>query len=701
MLISLVHFRALVDQTSSQISNDALPEVAKAFVGLQHERHYQRRRVGDKIRDQIKSSFTSGHRQVFFYCGTLLNELIHDVEANCAVRDPYFEILSTMRDAIRGDTYDPHVEGDWAAAVQAAVNYVEWNGSIYLSLYEQLYANEIHQARIKRKIKSLGKSGRVANADQAMGDRQKRVIAKTIEMNFVKHMGAAYVAERVFSMLATKFDPLQQRYHEVNQFSLGPEQSPPRLPMGLLLNYAAKYALPKRPLRKNQADWTTLLNISNDFAIVYDVRPKSNLNTIHVDQKNLLPFMRRLCIYDAMFTLQQTRPADVVRILQGLILGLKKAKKFPEHLDPDVRELIQVVKALQMVIGNLRGPVKIESKDVVKACTGLAESRVFELLREVFAHPPESANKNFTIPDEVPDDSLPRDERAGANLGDRPLLTLQRDQYLLLDHSTNAPAMIEAVLTRLRQAGLDGDIGYGIEGLLHDELTSKSFATKTGKYNAGGKTWECDVVIETDTQIFFVETKKKSLTRSARSGFDVALLVDITDSLVSAIIQGLRHELQIKQNGVIELIQEDGSIVPLELRGRTVECIAVTLPDYGSFQDRVVLQKILENGMKLSFSTVDMDLQKKLDKVNKKLDELRTIAKALYQHASQPEGWKPYSNCWFLSVPQFLVLLDDVSCPNDFGDALNLIRNTSTGTNDLYFELYQAKQRAAIGKIPT
>ncbi|RFP10078.1 MULTISPECIES: hypothetical protein [unclassified Duganella] len=696
MLISLAQFRSLVDQTKPQLSNDTPPEVAKAFVGLQHEFYYQRRRVGDMLLKQVKASFTSGHRNVFSHCSKLLRELIHDHEANDAVRDPYFEILKTMQDTIRGAEYDPQVEGDWTAAVQAAVNYVEWNGLTYLSLYEQLHAAEIHQARTKRKIKSARKAGRTGNTDQVLGDQQKRAIARTIEMNFVKHMGAGYVAEQVFSLLATKFDTLQQRYHEVNQFSPGPQQNPPRLPIGLLLNYAAKYALPKRPLRKNQADWKNLLNISIDFATAYDVRPTSNLDSIHVDQRGMLPFLRRLAIYDAMFTLQQTRPTDIVRIICGLISGLRKAKKFPAHLDPDVRELLQVIEALQTVIANRSGPVRIESKDVAKVCTAIAESRVSELLQDVFAHPAETSNKNFTIPDEVPDDSLPRDERAGPNFGDRPLLTLQRDQYLLLDHSVNAPAMIEAVLTRLRQVGLDGDIGYGIEGLLHDELTSKSFATQTGKYRAGGKTWECDVVLETDTQIFFIETKKKSLTRSARSGFDVALLVDITDSIVSATIQGLRHELQIKQNSFIELTQEDDSIVRIELRDRKVECIAVTLPDYGSFQDRIVLHKILENGMKLSFSTEDRDLQKKLDKVNKKLDELRAITKDLYQQANQPERWKPYSHCWFLSVPQFLILLDDVSSPEDFANALNLIRNKSTGTNDFYFDLYCAKQRLTM-----
>lgn len=690
MSISLSEFRTLVDSMHPRLKRDAEIEEAKAFVGIQDELHYQRSKIDENLRGRIKQAFTTGYKNVFKHCGELLRELVHDHEANDRPRDPYFEILSVLKDTVRGDKYDPEILGDWPQAVQAAIDYVEWHGSIHGQMYEHMFKADIQQARAVRRVKAVGKSSRVNNVPKVLPEEHRRLLARTIEKNFISHMGTLHVAKILATLLSPKFDKAQERYHEVDHFNFTKAMQQ-RLPIGLLINFAAKYPTPARPKRHGEEDAKRLLEISQDFAAIYGVQPASNIETLFLDQRELLPFLRRLAIHDAMFSPAQTRPSDVVRIIKGLIAGLRDVGKLPEHIDAQVPELIDFVEALQSVIGSRRGPVKIELNDMVAACRTLLQERIDILIREVFAHPEGSANRKFNIPDEVPDESLPREERAGPDYGDRPLLTLRRDQYLILDHSINSPAIIEAVLARLRTIGLDADIGYGIEGLLHSELAGKSVVTRTGKYKADGKTWECDVVIETSKRIIFVETKKKSLTRAARSGFDIAILADMADSLISATLQALRHQLQITKQGYIDLLQADDSIVRVDLGNREVECISITLPDYGSFQDRTVLEQFLGNSMKLEFSTDDEALQKKISNINKKLNELRSITNRLYIESGQPTNWRPFFNCWFLSVPQFLVLLDGVNGGEQFDEALNLTRRMSTGSKDFYFDLHYVK----------
>lgn len=690
MLISISEFRAMVDGVSPRLKHDADIEQAKLFVGLQDEPNYQRSKIEKILHDRIKLTFTSGHKNIFTHCRELLGQLVHDHEANDGPLEPYFEVLSALKDAVRGDNYDPEIAGDWPQAVQAAVDYVEWHGPTHGQMYEHLFKAEIQQAQAVRRVKTVGKSARVNNAPKILPEAQRRVLARTIEKNLISHMGVHHVAKIISAVLSTKFDKVQERYHDVNHFDFT-KGMPQRLPMGVLINFAAKYPTPSLPKRHGERDVQRLLNISRDFAAVYGVQPASKLEAIFLDQKGLLPFLRRLAVHDAMFSPAQTRPSDVVKILGGLISGLREVGKLPASIDEQVPELIEFVKALQSVIGGRRGPVKIDLDDMVTACETLSREKIIVLLQDVFAHPEGSANKNFSIPDEIPDDSLPRDDRAGPNYGDRPLLTLHKNQYFIFDHSLNAPAIIEAVLARLRQIGLDADMGYGIEGLLHKELGNRNVPTKTGKYNALGKTWECDIVIETSERVIFLETKKKSLTRAARSGFDVAILVDMADSLVSATLQALRHQLQILKDGFIDLIQPDGSIVKLDLNNREVECISITLPDYGSFQDRIILERILDNSMRLEFSTGDQDFQKKLTKVNKKFHELRDVTNDLYVQAGKPAQWRPFFNCWFLSVPQFLVLLDEVTDAEEFDKALNLTRRMTTGSRDFYFDFHYAK----------
>jgi hypothetical protein len=690
MLISISEFRAMVDSMSPRLNRNAEIEEARRFVGLQSESNYQRSKIDEVLHERIKQAFTSGRKNIFTHCKELLGQLVHDHEANNALLEPYFEVLSTLKDAVRADIYDPEIAGDWPQAVQAAVDYVGWRGPIYGQMYRQLFKAEIQQAQAVRRVKTVGKSGRVNDAPKILPEKQRRVLARTIEKKFISHMGAHHVAKIIAAVLSNKFDKVQERYHYVNHSNFTMEMRR-RLPMGLLINFAAKYPTPSLPKRYSEGDAQHLLSISRDFAAIYGVQPADNWEAIFLDQKGLLPFLRRLAVHDALFSPAQTRPSDVVKILSGLMSGLREVGKLPASIDEQVPELIEFVKALQSFIGGRRGPLKIDLDDLATACETISRDRISALLQDVFAHPEGSANKNFSIPDEIPDDSLPRDDRAGPNYADRPLLTLQKNRYLLLDHSLNAPAIIEAVLARLRDIGLDADIGYGIEGLLHNELGDRNVPTKTGKYNALGKTWECDIVIETSERVIFVETKKKSLTRAARSGFDVAILADMTDSVVSATLQALRHQLQILKHGFIDLVQPDNSIVRLDLNNREVECISITLPDYGSFQDRIVLERILDNTMRLEFSTDDQALQKKLKKVNKKFDELRDVTNDLYVQSGNPAQWRPFFNCWFLSVPQFLVLLDEVTSADEFDKALNLTRRMTTGSRDFYYNFYYAK----------
>ena len=691
MLISLEEFRSLVNGMMPQISKSADPEAAKAFVGMQDTPNYQCSVIGDVLFARIKESFRSGHQKVFNHCRTLLAQLVHDHEAADAALNPYFEVLSVMRDAIRSNAYEVEVEGNWGAAVQSAMDFAEWRGPMHMQMYEYLFKAEIEQARAIRRVMSVGKGRKVKKGTRDIPEGKRRALARTIEWKFIRHMGGEYVAGCLFSMLAPTYDNDQERYHVVDNVSVT-QPHKPRLPLGLLLNYAAKYPLATRPMRRNDSDWQHLVRVSKDFATVYGVQAASKMEIIFTNQEGLLPLLRKLSIRDALFSPQQARPSDIVRILRGLMAGLRSAEKLPEHAASEADDLIKVISALQTVIGNNRGPCKIDAAQVAAACTSLSESRVRELLREALAHREGTANKHFTIPDEIPNEKLPRDERAGPNLGDRPLLTLRKDRYLLLDHSINAPAMIEAVLSRLRTIGLDADIGYGIEGLLHNEFSGKGVQTKTGKYQAGAKKWECDVVIETSKRVVFLETKKKSLTRAARAGLDAALLIDMTDSLVSATLQAKRHQRQLQQAGFLELEQADGSISRVDLNGREVECIAFTLPDYGSFQDRLVHERVLNSGMRIDFSTTDVSFKKKITTVNDKLQELREVNNDLYVQAGKPANWHCFFNSWFLSVPQILVLLDGVENVEDFERALMLTRHISTGNNDFYFDVHYAKK---------
>jgi hypothetical protein len=693
MTITLEEFRSIVDNTKARLPKDSFPETAKTFVGLDDSQNYQRSEITELLFERVTSAFKTGHRMVFDHCKALITELIHENVIHNAPLDPYFEILSAVKDAMRSNAIETKVQGDWKMAVQLAMDYSEWCGQVHRPQYELMYKAEITSAQAMRRTKGIGESGRAEKIPVTLHGEREKVIVRVIE-NAVIRMGGVEVARRLFAMLEPKFDAVQMRYHDVNQFSFtAPLQA--RVPTGLLLNLAAKHPVAKKPLKQSDNDWAYLIQLSKDYASLYCVQPASYMDTLFTDAISLLPIMRKLSLHDSLFSPAQMRPADVVRVLRGLIAGLRTTKKIPEAAEIEVTKIISIIEGLQRLIGESRGPFQFKGGEVVTCCKEVAPDDVQKILERVLAHPKNGANVNFRLPNEVPDESLPRPERAGPNFGDHPLLMIDHDRYLLLDHYICAPAMIEAVLAQLRDFGVDTDMGYAIEGLLISELASHGILVKSGKYEVGKQTWECDLVIETSKRIIFVETKKKSLTRAARAGLDEALLADMADSLVSATLQSGRHQLQIKRNGYLTLLNPAGQTETIELRDRRVERIAVTLPDFGSFQDRALIDQILSSQLAITFSTSDSSFSKKINKVNAKLLELQDFNVSLYEQEGRPESWRPFFNCWFLSIPQFLMLLDGVNDAEQFDAELMRTRHMTLGTKDFYFEYHYAKRLAS------
>jgi hypothetical protein len=197
--------------------------------------------------------------------------------------------------------------------------------------------------------------------------------------------------------------------------------------------------------------------------------------------------------------------------------------------------------------------------------------------------------------------------------------------------------------------------------------------------------------------VIFLEIKKKSLTRRAQAGSDAHVLLDLANSVLKAQVQAGWHEARLQKQGFIEL-SHAGTKTRLELEGRNVERIAVSLMQFGGFQDRVLLKQFLEATMNASFGVNDPAMQKAFAKFNALLGELREQLKIL--HPGETNLDRPFFHCWFLSVPQLLVLLDGVHCAEDFRQALWKTRHLVTGSADFYYDNAWMRKSAARGAAP-
>jgi hypothetical protein len=282
----------------------------------------------------------------------------------------------------------------------------------------------------------------------------------------------------------------------------------------------------------------------------------------------------------------------------------------------------------------------------------------------------------------------------GHDLFLHPLISVDRKSFWLLDRSMCAPACLEALLSVLRASNknFDDRLGVPIENFLRAEFHARHVPTLSGDYAVDGEHGQCDIVIETVQTIMFLEIKKKPLTRRAQAGSDAHVLLDLANSLLLAQVQAGWHEVRLRRKDFIDLT-ENGVTRRLELKGRQIERIAVSLMQFGSFQDRIFLKQFLEGTLHADFSVSEASLKKDFDKLNALLAEVRQQVNAL--RPDDKELDRPFFHCWFLSLPQLLVLLDGVQGEEEFKNALWKTRHIVTGSSDFYFDLSYMRKLAA------
>jgi Holliday junction resolvase-like predicted endonuclease len=109
------------------------------------------------------------------------------------------------------------------------------------------------------------------------------------------------------------------------------------------------------------------------------------------------------------------------------------------------------------------------------------------------------------------------------------------------------------VSLRPETKGLDDKVGLAVERFLEAEFASHGVPIGRGDYNAEGEHGECDLVIEASETVIFSEVKKKALTRQAKAGSDVYLLLDLAGSLLAAQVQAGWHEVRLRRHGHLDL----------------------------------------------------------------------------------------------------------------------------------------------------
>lgn len=685
-------FRQLADETIMTVAN--WPSELKEqyhFLGIPHTgNHFSSRFIHDELYRRIRKAFTSDVKKISDMTQDIIIELIYELILEGKPLNPYCELLVKIRDA----TQSSQITGsdsreEWKQAIKYA--YFS-NQELSLNATEDLphlYPKYYAIAYAVRRLKSIGFSFERDRKNLKLNSEDETRLVKKIESIFLE-VGGICVVQKISDLLSRQYDQQQERYHIIRPKPKPPEPKYPLIPIGYLFQLAVKhYQGGKSSSIVEQGKINFLFELCSDYTTILEVQDYSHFPTFPYVIEKIIEILQKKALEDAIYRIPQLRGSDVTSILLGIIDDTILDKPFEKGWT--IRQAISVIDIILNKLSG-RGLSRIYARDVRKKCPLIPVETVNFILDNVFSHPEEGANQRFSRPNDAPNITPAHSSDSGANFSQLPLLRYTKRSYVLMNRSFCSGAFIEAIFSqiRLNYKNFDRDyLGKSLEDFTRSVLLKHGINSVRGEYWIGKTRWECDIVVETNKTIIFIEIKKKPLTRRARAGSDVAIILDLAQSLLDAQKQAGNHEMQLRKEGYLDLI--DGrNTRRIELKDRSVERIALSLTDFGSFHDRIFLQKFMNAVSKMTFGVNDKRYEGKFNNINETISILQEQSK--FFHSECGSNYRLYFNCWFFSLSQLMIILDGVSGPEAFREALWAIRGITTGQDDLCFDLCYVKE---------
>lgn len=635
----------------------------------------------DKLGKIISNAF-SDPLDAEIECVSLLKQLIFMHVLEDFPLHPYVDILDCIKLSCRDDAPAEYSNSNWENAIVGAwlkINRFKDN-VLPDEVIFRTFARKIAVAQSIKYLRKLGYTIEIDHDHPKLSEDVIEPIALDIEQN-IKYLGGINVAEAVFAYLKRFYNQDQERYHLVRRISMVSNGPNPDVPFGYILQLASKYPFSRSIAHDDiQEKYSQLIDLSTNLAALFDLQVYSQAELMFKNANNIVEFIKLISLFDTLFLLPQGKPEDYLKIIKAIVEWFGNIN-LPSNIGT-LKDAMIVAEAVINMIGKRNGPIIITARRLQVYLPEGIKTKAHKFLDEIFSHSMPGANQNYVYPTDY----------LKANYMFHPLLSDGRGSFLILDRNLVAIAFLESILKKLRKIEMakdpDVEIGYALEKFIDAEFNKHGIDAISGKYLDGDD--ECDFIIETEDQVILIEVKKKSLTRSARSGDDVSLFNDLGKSLIHAMNQAGKHELKLLKTGTLNIKDSKGTQHVIELSGRKIEKVAVTFLEYGCLHDRVVLRHFLT-------SIVSADFEANTKSGNRRLRDFKKYAKETREQynelsiISEENNRKPFFNCWFISVAQLLVILKGVNSNKSFRDSLFASRHLTTGTLDLYYEHWYAK----------
>lgn len=679
--MTLENIKQLINKTQAKIPTE-LESIYK-YLGIAENGSYFSSVINDRlyalIRESLFANSEDDHIKVTIF-QEFRDELIFREVLNGESSKKHIEIVNILKDACRHELkyiQNSSSQKQWQVAIQYAADYLKFSphsSHSYQTLRDE-NPKAYDRAIAAKELREVDCIVEVVDTEIIINgiDKLYQNISDRIQM-----VGGLTFAKFIFTYLGEKaYSETFERYKITRSVSTIENDQKPQIPFGYLLNLCVKYPYFAKDSEKHSNEFKSIIDLATKITFsVYGAQPYSQWESILLDGDKMIKFLTNVALWDSIYSIPQCKPTTALEIAFGIFNPLPD-EIFEQDFGFSRIEVKLVTQKVNDQLKNKKGIFIIDFDKLDKKLYRLKREKIESIL-DIMSHMKE-ANKEYN----EPADYLKID------FNFKPFIKIGKLQYLVMDKSWSSPSYFESLAAKIRESNknLDQQLGHPMEDFLHDKFKEKGILALTGEYSYMGKEGECDFLIETEKAIILIEAKKKVLTRKSKSGSDIEIILDLSDSILEAQRQAGRTAIVLMEAGSITLRQPDGSSIMVELKGREIERIALTQLEYGGFQDRMVMEKFLMTLLTHTINTslVDPRVVKKITALTSKQQDWIEQYKKLCNLDPNFEHW-PFRNCWFSNLPQILEVINVSRDCETFYKAFTANKYVSTGTMDWYTE---------------
>lgn len=417
-----------------------------------------------------------------------------------------------------------------------------------------------------------------------------------------------------------------------------------RIPFAYLLQLGMKHLEDKNHLltpKGRQQKCGEVQRVAKAYLEIFNLQGHNTMEDMLSNYEHFPMVLTCNMLYEKMCIPRQYHP-EYVELLVTKLIG-----PFYEQLSDDKRKfsLDEYVRVMRYVLGKAVGPVVVSEEELEQQIM-LPATRLNTVLDAISLESGEVNKGFFHYLD-------------ATNTWQKPLIRMSNNRFFCLDARMSGYAFYE-VLYQIVYHGyekklsrkLKEDLGAKLEEVVRGIFEDRKILFVKGKYKCLGDLPErdCDMIIEGDKQLLFVEIKKIPLPETYETGDDVAVLQTLGKGMLYAQEQILWHQLRLHRHGVIEL-EDNGKSIEVRAEGKRIFSISLCMPEYDFLSDQMIVKNFLESTLFVSYHAHDVIREASLKELNDRMERIREISEKLFD-GQLYNSQQVFFNTSFMSLQQ-------------------------------------------------